>query len=180
MVTLKEIVEKSINPGSLGCPSSKEAKSHCSNMSSGLELQFCLSATTPSPEPVYSTRGLLEESSLFWQMEMDIIKICLPREKSSRRPFSFKSAKNACFVFWEHVFANLHLERHKYIKREFPFLWIIRREKCSFRSGHICFSFSVVYLKGKAVKRNQPFLCTHYMLESLFSVIYINFTHDPI
>lgn len=49
------------------------------------------------------------------------------------------------------------------LKREFPFLWVIRREKCSFRSGHICFSVSVVYLKGKAVKRNQYLPCTRCM-----------------
>ena len=49
MVTLKKLVEKPINPVPFWCRSSKEARSHCSASSSGLEWQFSL--TVPHTVP---------------------------------------------------------------------------------------------------------------------------------
>lgn len=94
-------------------------------------------------------------------------KFASPEGSSVVSLLPFKLPKKMhIFIFWKYVFANLHLESHKYIKREFPFLWIIRREKCSFWSRHICFSFFSYVFKGKGCQRNQSFLYTHKMLDS--------------
>lgn len=176
MVT-KELVEKSVNPVSLGCPSSEEVRSHCCNVSPGLEHSSASQWPTHSPGPVYNTRGLACRSCFPRHLPLPdkwggtSSNSSPQREEGQLLVFCLlKCKKMHIWMFWESVFANLHLERHKYIKREFPSLWIIRREKCSFWLGHICFSFSIVYLKGQAVKRNQCFLCTRYMLDSLFTV----------